>query len=80
LTKDEYSYLLPVHSVNLSVSNDNYYFNGDSDALADMLSRLKGLYNCFDDYDAPVVNYECFSAGSLKPFRDKMALMKTNQT
>lgn len=71
LRKNEYNYLLPVLRSKLSSSNNNYYFIGDSDALEDMLGRLKGLYDYFDDYN-PVINYKCFSRTSLEPFRKLM--------
>ena len=68
LTKEEYNYLLPVLKNKLSNSNDNYYFLGNGDELDDMLSRLKGLYNYFDDYNK-IINYRCFSNNNLQPFR-----------
>ena len=71
LTRDEYNYLLPVLRNKLSNSNDNYYFCGDGDDLDDMLSRLKGLYGYFDDYNS-IINYRCFSYNSLEPFRNLM--------
>lgn len=73
LTKDEYNYLLPVLRDKLLYKGeiDRHYFCGDGDELDDMLSRLKGLYNYFDDYNA-IINYKCFKNGSLEPFRDLM--------
>lgn len=73
LTKEEYNYLLPVLRDKLLYKGgiDKYYFCGDGDELDDMLSRLKGLYNYFDAYNA-IINYKCFMNGSLDPFRDLM--------
>ena len=71
LLKDEYNYLLPVLRKNLSNSDDNYYFCGDTDELYDMLSRLKGLYNYFDNYNG-IIDYKCAKSGSLEPFRNEM--------
>lgn len=71
LTRDEYNYLLPVLRRKLSSSNDNYYFCGDGDDLDDMLSRLKGLYDYFVDYNS-IINYRCFVNNSLEPFRNLM--------
>ena len=74
LTKDEYNYLLPVLRKNLSNSNDNYYFCGDTDELYDMLNRLKGLYNYFDSYNG-IIDYNCAKSCSLEPFRNKMKVL-----
>lgn len=73
LTKEEYNYLLPVLRDKLlyRAETDKYYFCGDWDELEDMLSRLKGFYGCFNDYDAISI-YECFKNGNLKPFRNLM--------
>ena len=79
LTKDEYNYLLPVLRDKLLYKGeiDRHYFCGDGDELYDMLSRLKGLYNYFSDYNA-IINYKCFKIGSLEPFRDLMVAFQTN--
>lgn len=71
ITKDEHNYLLPVLRNKLSCSADNYYFSGDADELDDMLCRLKGLYDYFDDYNR-IINYRCFANNSLEPFRNLM--------
>ena len=71
LLKDEYNYLLPVLRKNLSNSDGNYYFCGDTDELYDMLSRLKGLYGYFDSYNG-IIDYKCAKSCSLEPFRDGM--------
>ena len=73
LTKDEYNYLLPVirNKLLYKVEIDRYYFCGDGDELDDTLSRLKGLYGYFDDYNA-IINYRCFKYVSLEPFRGLM--------
>lgn len=47
LTKEEFNYLLPVLKKKLT---QNYYFIAyNFEDLEDMLSRLKGLYNNYDD-------------------------------
>lgn len=69
LTKVEFNYLLPVLRNKLSSSNDNYYFCGDDGDLDDMLSRLKGLYDYFNDYNS-IINYRCFTNSSVEPFRN----------
>lgn len=74
LTTDEYNYLLPVLRNKLNNTNDNYYFCGDGDDLDDMLSRLKGLYDYFGDYDA-IINYKCSKYVSLEPFRDMVLVV-----
>lgn len=73
LTKEEYNYLLPVLKDKLLYKGktDKYYFCGDLDDLKDMLSRLKGLYGCFSDYNA-IINYKCFKDDNLEPFRNLM--------
>ena len=70
LLKKEYNYLLPVLRKNLINSNDKYYFCGNSDELCDMISRLKGLYDHFDENWNLTINYKCFEYGSLNPFRE----------
>lgn len=76
LTKDEYNYLVPVLRDKLlyKCEIDKHYFCGDWDELDDMLGRLKGLYNYFDDYNA-IINYKCFKNGSLEPFRNLMLVV-----
>ena len=50
LTKDEFNYLLPVLRNKLLVLGDRYYFNSNNiDDLTDMLNRLKGLYDNYDE-------------------------------
>lgn len=73
LTKEEYNYLLPVLKNKLLYISEieRYFFCGDADDLDDMLSRLKGLYNYFGDYNN-MINYRCFKYGNLEPFVDEM--------
>lgn len=71
LKKDEYNYLLPVLKGNLNNSTNGYYFVGDADELDDMLPRLKGLYDYYDEYN-PIIHYNCFKNGSLEPFRKEV--------
>lgn len=75
LTKDEYNYLLPVLRSKLSALGDNYYFCGDGDDLDDMLSRLRGVYDFYDEYNK-IINYRCFVNNSLEPFRSLVASKK----
>mgnify|MGYP003153192634 CR=1 FL=1 len=70
LLKKEYNYLLPVLRKNLSNSNDKYYFCGSTEELYDMIIRLKGLYNHFNENWNLIINYKCFKYGSLDPFRE----------
>lgn len=73
LTKEEYNYLLPVLRDKLLYrgKTDKCYFCGDWDELKNMLSRLKGLYGYFDDYDA-LIDCKCFVNENLEPFRSLM--------
>lgn len=72
LTKDEFNYLLPVMRKKLLQSSDRYYFIADDiDDLTDMLNRVKGLYNNYDELKN-MVAYYCSKYGSLKPFRDSL--------
>lgn len=73
LTEEEYNYLLPVLKKKLYSSNNNYYFVGSHDDLDDMLDRLKGLYNYYDDYNK-IINYKCFKFKSLEPFRNELGV------
>jgi hypothetical protein len=74
LIKNEYNYLLPVLRNKLSYSNGKYYFVGSSDDLSDMLDRLKGLYDNYDELNR-MITYECFKDGSLNQFRSKMGVL-----
>lgn len=73
LLKEEYNYLLPVLRKNLSNSGVNYYFCGDTYELHDMLSRLKGLYNYFDNYNE-IIDHKCFISGNIEPFRNEIKI------
>ena len=73
LTKEEYNYLLPVLKEKLLVSSNKHKFIGNSEELEDMINRLKGLYNYYEELHSKVL-YKCFCYGSLKPFRDKFNL------
>ena len=79
LTKEEYNYLLPVLRDKLlyRCEVDRHYFCGDADELCDMLIRLKGLYNYFDNYNA-IINYRCFNTESLNPFREAIGAISSN--
>lgn len=72
LTEDEYHYLLPVLKSRLSEINSRYYFTANSiDDLTDMLNRLKGLYDNYDELEN-MVDYKCSVSGNLEPFRKSM--------
>lgn len=71
LTKEEFNYLLAVLRSKLFNRGDRYYFNGSSDDLTDMLNRLKGLYNNYDDLKN-MVSYKCFIQCSINPFRSSI--------
>ena len=72
LTKDEFNYLLPVLKKKLHQSGDKYYFVADdTEDLRDMLNRLKGYYDNYDELKKMVV-YNCTKNGSLKPFRESI--------
>ncbi len=73
LTKEEYNYLLPVLRHKLLCSNDNYSFVGSSDDLADMLDRLKGCYDYYNELNS-MTAYKCFTASSLAPFRKEIGV------
>ena len=77
LTKEEYNYLLPVLRKKLLSSNEKHYFVGSSDDLDDMLDRLKGLYNNYDERGS-MISYRCFEKGSLNPFRNELKLVTNN--
>ena len=72
LTKDEFNYLLPVLKNKLHQSEDRCYFTANNiDDLADMLNRLKGHYNNYDELKN-MVDYYCSKNGSLNPFRESI--------
>lgn len=75
LTKEEASYLLPVLRNKLYQSGDKYYFIADNiDDLTDMLNRLKGHYDNYNELKN-MVTYYCSIYGSLNPFRESMGVM-----
>lgn len=73
LTKKEYEYLLPVYKKNLTDMNGRYYFTDLANELSDVLNRLKGLY---DNYNEKQVSHrivqKCFKMNSIEPFRESM--------
>ena len=70
LTSKEYNYLLAVPNLGrkLHYVNERYYFIGDTEDLSDMLDRLKGVYDNYNEVTKMVV-YRCSKEGSLEPFR-----------
>jgi hypothetical protein len=75
LTEKEFNYLLPAIKKNLLYTNETHYFVGSAEDLDDMLNRLKGLYDFYDSIKK-MVNYQCFTDGSLEPFRKFLKLKK----
>jgi hypothetical protein len=74
LTKEEFNYLLPVLKNKLLQSGDKCYFIADNiDELSNMLNRLKGLYNNYDELKN-MVAYNCSKNGNLNPFRESMCM------
>lgn len=75
LTKDEFNYLLPVLKNKLHQSGDRCYFTANNiDDLRDILNRLKGYYDNYDELKN-MVDYYCSKNGSLNPFRESMGVM-----
>lgn len=71
LTKDEFYYLLAVLRNKLLIRCEEFYFIGSSNDLEDMLNRLKGLYDNYDDLKN-MISYKCFIERSLNPFRSSI--------
>lgn len=71
LRKEEYNYLLPVLKTKMFESGDRRYFTGSFEDLEDMLNRLKGLYDNYDELGS-MVAYNCSKEGSIASFREKM--------
>jgi len=69
LKESEFNYLLSplVHLV--SYQNGKYYFIDRGNDLDDMLNRLKGLYNYYDELGSMIV-YKCSFNGNLNEFRN----------
>ncbi len=75
LTKDEFNYLLPVLKNKLQQSEDRCYFIANNiDDLTDMLNRLKGHYDNYDELKN-MVAYYCFKNGNLNPFRESIGVV-----
>lgn len=75
ITEAEFNYLLPVLRSNLSQSDSRFYFiSYNIDELDDMLNRLKGLYDYYDELKAMLI-YKCSFNRSLKPFRDFLCVV-----
>lgn len=72
LKEDEYNYLLPALRTKLIQRDGLKWFSFISDNLEDledMLNRLKGLYDFYNDLPKMTI-YNCSKNGSLFPFRD----------
>lgn len=74
LTTQEFNYLKPALGSKVNQYGDKGFFIAEEvDELSDMLNRLKGLYDKFDELKNTVV-YHCFVLGSLNPFRELMRM------
>jgi hypothetical protein len=74
LTTQEFNYLKSALGSKVNQYGDKAFFTAeDVDELADMLNRLKGLYDKYDELKSMVV-YHCFVLGSLNPFRELMRM------
>ena len=75
LTKDEFNYLLPALRNKLHQSGNRCCFIANNiDDLTDMLNRLKGHYDNYDELKN-MVAYYCSKNGSLNPFRESMGVV-----
>lgn len=75
LTKDEFNYLLPVLKNKLRQSGDRCYFIANNiEDLTNMLNRLKGYYDNYDELKN-MVGYNCSKNGSLNLFRESMGVV-----
>lgn len=78
LTKEEFNYLLPVLKNKLHQSGNKYYFIANNiDDLSDMLNRLKGHYDNYDELKN-MIDYHCSKNGSLNPFRKSIGVVLRN--
>lgn len=72
LNKDEFNYLLPILKNKLHESSGRYFFiSYNINDLTDMLNRLKGHYNNYDELKN-MVDYKCSTMRSLNPFRESL--------
>ena len=74
LTAAEFNYLLPVLRSKMLTRGDDHYFAGSSEDLEDMLNRLKGLYDHYDNLNSMTV-YKCTIECSLLPFRTELGVI-----
>lgn len=78
LLKEEFNYLLPILINKLHTSVDRFYFiSNNIDDLTDMLNRLKGYYDNYDDLNSMVV-YNCSKNTTLNPFRESICSVVLN--
>lgn len=70
ITEKEFNYLLPVLRRKMSQTGDRFSIIADNiDDLTDILNRLKGLYDYYNDLHS-MTAYYCSKIGSLNYFRD----------
>jgi len=78
LTQSEFNYLLPILRNDLLESNNKYYFIAyNIDHLIDMLNRLKGLYDNYNDLKN-MIAYNCSKKGNLELFRESINVIIHN--
>jgi hypothetical protein len=72
LTEGEFNYLLPVLNKRLHQSSLGFWFiANDVLDLEDMLNRLKGYYDKYDELEN-MVSYRCYKDKSLIHFRESI--------
>lgn len=71
LTKNEYNYLLAAIPKKVGIdANGNHFVIADSDGLPDLLARMKGLAENWDEGMVETsILLKCFNDKSLEPFR-----------
>ena len=67
LTYNERNFLLPV--LRKKITSSSYFIATDDDDLENMLNRLNGLYDYYDEISNTVI-YNCFKLKSIQPFRE----------
>lgn len=72
LTEGEFNYLLPALNKRLHQSSQGFFFvANDTSDLEDMLNRLKGHYEKYDELKN-MISYRCYRDGSLLHFRESI--------
>ena len=73
LKEEEFNYLISVPSMrkHLGMNGNSFYFVGNYEDLSDMLDRLKGFYNYYNEIKRMSV-YRCSVDRSLEDFRKEV--------